>query len=894
MSSLKKFIPIVFVFYWSVLNAMEFLVSSASEISAAMASAQPGDTLTMKTGVWTDQRIVFAGNGTAEKLILLRAEKPGRVVLTGTSTLRIGGMHLIVDGLYFKNGYSASGAIIEFRSAVESQNCRLTNTAIENYNPPNKDTDYKWVSLYGSHNRIDHCYLAGKKHSGTTLVVWLTDHPNYHLIDDNYFGERSELGYNGGETIRVGTSEWSMYDSYTIVEYNYFEHCDGETEIISSKSCENVYRYNTFYECQGTLTLRHGNRCTVAGNFFLGNGRSGTGGIRIIGENHKVYNNYLQDLTGTELRSPISIMNGVQNSPLNRYFQVIGAQVLFNTIVNCQRPVWIGAGADAELTLPPKDCVIANNCVSSSSTSPLVTIEAQPVNLTWLGNVMNGTLGIPAVEGITLADPLFYFAEDSLWRPAENSPVTDSAKGDYSWILDDFDGQSRSGLKDVGADERSDEQVNRRPLKPSDVGPAWFPVTEFVAKVSAGRNTLSTALNQTQSGDVIELTDDGGIYQNDASLEIGKSVTLRAAEGLTQRPVIQFTDAAERKNALLILKSAAVLQMTGVELDGESQAATIFLTDTVTTANHFKVKLDDCYLRNVSAQFYRAMPGSIADSLVFTNCLFTNSSEGFRLSDEAEGCGKYNVGFLGLTNCTFWKLACSAVNLYGGDDVPFTPCPMLVIEHCTFDSCGYSGTPIISAQEVDFVQIKNCILSNSLNSEPSVRLFGLPATILYSNLFNVGAVELNRQATIGAGMMSVDPEYADRENGEFTLAENSPMRGKGDDGQALGDLRWATGPVAVVPSKPANGAAAQFALTGNYPNPFNSQTCIGYRLSERGFTTIQILDVAGRFVETLASEWKMPGQYSLVWTPTNLASGIYFYQIICAGQTAARKMLYLK
>ena len=103
---------------------------------------------------------------------------------------------------------------------------------------------------------------------------------------------------------------------------NYFEHCNGETEIISNKSGENIFQYNTFFESEGTLTLRHGNRATVRGNFFFGNDKPNTGGVRIIGEDHKVYNNYFDGLRGTGNRSTITLMNGVSDSPLNRYFQV--------------------------------------------------------------------------------------------------------------------------------------------------------------------------------------------------------------------------------------------------------------------------------------------------------------------------------------------------------------------------------------------------------------------------------------------------------------------------------------------------------------------------------------------------------------------------------------------
>ena len=74
-----------------------------------------------------------------------------------------------------------------------------------------KKKDSKWVSLYGSDNRVDHCYFAGKTNLGQTMVVWLDKESpeNRHRIDHNHFGPRPPLGENGGESIRVGDSSTS-------------------------------------------------------------------------------------------------------------------------------------------------------------------------------------------------------------------------------------------------------------------------------------------------------------------------------------------------------------------------------------------------------------------------------------------------------------------------------------------------------------------------------------------------------------------------------------------------------------------------------------------------------------------------------------------------------------
>jgi poly(beta-D-mannuronate) lyase len=452
----------------------EFIVSNPSQISSRMSTSLPGDTLTMANGVWNNVTILFEGNGTQGNPILLRVQTKDQVIISGTSYLKIGGNYLIVDGLIFKNGYSGSNAVIDFRKSngTVSNNCRLTNTSIIDYNNPDSTSDNKWVSLYGQYNRVDHCYLKGKTNIGTTLVVWLSAQPNYHRIDHNYFGYRPVYPVNGAETIRVGTSDWSMYDSFTTVEYNYFEQCNGEIEIISNKSCGNIYRYNTFYKCQGTLTLRHGNRCTVEGNFFIQENEPNSGGIRIIGEDHKVFNNYIQNTGGSSYKTAITIMDGIPNSPLNGYWQVKRALVIFNTLVNCRYSLLVGGGYSSSQNMPPLDCVIANNLVYSVGT-PLITYDDTPVNFTYQGNIFYGaTLGIAKPEGITFIDPKMNVGIGGLWRPDSiNSPAINAAIGDFPFDTLDMDGQFRFGIKDIGADEISSSPIILKPLTAGSVGP---------------------------------------------------------------------------------------------------------------------------------------------------------------------------------------------------------------------------------------------------------------------------------------------------------------------------------------------------------------------------------------------------------------------------------------
>lgn len=456
----------------------DLLVSNEDELEEAIESAKPGDTVIMRDGVWRDQTIYFNGQGTAEKPITLRAQTPGKVMLSGESRIGIGGKHLVVSGLLFRDGY-VEDHVIAFRSHGTrlAEHCRVTNCAIVGYNPPDKDRGNKWVSFYGRHNRLDHCHIEGKDSRGATVVVWLDGKggPNHHQIDHNYFGPRPDFGNNEAETIRVGDSKTSMSVSKTVVEDNLFEACDGEIEVISSKSCENTFRRNTFLKCAGTLTLRHGNRCVVDSNYFLASGKAQTGGIRVIGEGHRITNNYIDAAQG-RTGGVISLHCGRPNSPLNGYFQVKDTLIAFNTVVNSNGPGIItdyGFGTKSRKLLP-EGVLIANNILTTGvKDNPLVVGRDVP-GITWRGNIgFGGGAGDQRGGKIEHVDPRLEKDENGLWRPTAQSPAIAAAQGHFPEVRWDIDGHERGTRKDIGADQSSQAKPNHLPLTRDDVGIDW-------------------------------------------------------------------------------------------------------------------------------------------------------------------------------------------------------------------------------------------------------------------------------------------------------------------------------------------------------------------------------------------------------------------------------------
>lgn len=470
------------------LLANRITVANATQITSAMSTATPGDTLVMQDGVWANQLINFGGaNGTPGTPIVLLANTPGGVSLEGTSRLRIYGNYLEVNGLVFQNCNAATfgtNPVVEFRNgSTLANNSRLTNCHFNQYNSDNA-LDNKWVTLYGTYNKVDYCRFEGKSNYGATVTViyqsaggFPAESPSsYHLIDHNHFLNRSlPLGGNGGESLRVGDSNTSRTNGYNMVSYNLFENCDGEIEVISNKSEFNTYEYNTFVGNAGGLTLRHGASCIVRGNFFFGGGDAQSAGVRLIDGLHSIYNNYFQDIEGGDnstLRSPIVVMNGQTAPAASGYWPVYNSTIVHNTMVNCLAPSINFGSSSSGGTVPPNNITVANNLIFASS-GPLIEYTNIPTAMTYQTNLYFGAaLGDPPTAGWINANPLLSFDAGS-FHLTDNSPAIDAAMGNYG-VNTDYDGQNRTGSKDIGCDEYSSDAMLIMPLEADQVGVCWL------------------------------------------------------------------------------------------------------------------------------------------------------------------------------------------------------------------------------------------------------------------------------------------------------------------------------------------------------------------------------------------------------------------------------------
>lgn len=345
----------------------------------------PGDEVILRDGTYTPGDLDFFAEGTATDTIVMRAENPGKAVISGPVKMRIYGSYLKIDGLFFNKAWASGFSMIEFRKdkGVHASHCRMTNCAIDDCNDPNKSeapapagqlpmsvAEY-WVGLYGENHRVDHCYFANKRIGGLVLQLWLDEnsHINNHQIDHNLFGFRKPYGGNGAEIIRVGHSWSSQLESHAIIENNIFLHCDGENEIISVKSCNNVLRHNLFFESRGGLVCRHGHYNIIEGNTFVGNNIKGTCGIRIINQGHTVYDNLLCRINSWGLLVRVGVFErptpetDIKAEPLTSYHRAENVDIAYNDFIDCGS-MELGSGSGEKM---PRNVRFAYNNIYGDS-----------------------------------------------------------------------------------------------------------------------------------------------------------------------------------------------------------------------------------------------------------------------------------------------------------------------------------------------------------------------------------------------------------------------------------------------------------------------------------------------------------------------------------------------
>ena len=498
-------------------------VKNAEEFQA-LPVLKAGDEVILKDGNYGSIEKILQCNIADDALAqqrpaVVRAETPGGVKVVKPCRLTLQGKGLVLAGFDFAEG---SGMLDNGKNdpawmiklAADSRQMKLNNLRFSHCVAGD---DYgHWVFVEGFQHTIEFCTFEGKDEPIRNATVAFKRNtseasvsvPRLHRLHHCYFGPRhcaagSGKTANGYEAIRIGDSGSQAHDMQVTVDQNVFyravwrndDRKPNDTEIISNKSRGNRYLHNTFLESFGQLTLRHGDACLVEGNFIFGAGyyagntiqlrpaNSQQGGIRVIGQDHTVRNNYLTNLAGSELRAALCVMSGSPNfrdgdgdGGNNGYESAHGAQILHNTFLNC-REINLGH-IDSGNQLPQK-VVFANNVVQLAEKAKGLVVQEKLQLAASGGNYVyqpQGRFGWQGLNNSTYSStdsPQLTVSHAQFMIPTVASPLLNHAWEVHS-AAEDIRGLSRPlQQRDIGCFELETNGAGHRPLLRHEVGPLF-------------------------------------------------------------------------------------------------------------------------------------------------------------------------------------------------------------------------------------------------------------------------------------------------------------------------------------------------------------------------------------------------------------------------------------
>ena len=434
--------------------------SSVDDFKRAIDGAKPGDHIVLADGRYNvTDTITIGKSGTAEQPIVIEPKSIGGAEITGDAGFRIEkpAAYVVVRGFVFthKAGSMHVGAGVH--------HCRITRNVFA----LKVEDRATYLSIAGDDNEIDHNTFRDKDTEGQMLIV---DGPNGSTvaqrtwIHHNAFLDFKQTHKNNASGLHIGSSGRSMSSSFSVVEHNLFVRNVGENEgAICNKSSDNIYRFNTIIDST-ELSLRHGHRCQVYGNFILN-----SQGLRFFANDHQIYSNYF---SGN--KPALAIGNGDATIPpgaLTSHQRPDRVQVVFNTFVNNTANVQMGGRNNG---LGANDLVFANNIIVGGNQA--VSIKG-PLggNPKWEGNIVWNTEGGPGdipASGLTSVDPKLAKDDAGIYRLSQDSSAAGKNVGSYPFVTIDLSGRTRSGAPVVGAEEPSSTDAKPSlPLAVSDVGP---------------------------------------------------------------------------------------------------------------------------------------------------------------------------------------------------------------------------------------------------------------------------------------------------------------------------------------------------------------------------------------------------------------------------------------
>jgi len=128
----------------------------------------------------------------------------------------------------------------------------------------------------------------------------------------------------------------------------------------------------------------------------------------------------------------------------------------------------------------------------------------------------------------------------------------------------------------------------------------------------------------------------------------------------------------------------------------------------------------------------------------------------------------------------------------------------------------------------------------------------------------------------------------------FDFVNGQVGNGSSDFTWYLDDIRVISNEISTSAENVDDALPGLISLKQNYPNPFNPATKIQFELEKPTVVTLDIFDIMGRHVKTLANGYYQMGNHTVNFDASSLASGVYLYRLIGGDLVQIKKMLLAK
>ena len=331
-----------------------YRIHTEKEFYAITDQIRPGDEIIIADGNYAPWSLVVNTNGTSAHPVTIRAETTGKVIFSGDvqqPIFKLNGSYTILRGIHFIGCTllkidKRTGILIELNN---SNHCRITECVFSKNVAKAQYMPIVVVSGRGESNQVDHCLFSGNIDNQELQVKITKDQsPLYTMISNNDFSNKMKVRWqnsNGGECVQIGQDPILLGTivSKTTVRENRFIRCNGEPEVISNKSSNNIYLKNYFEDCDGELVMRGGHDCLIDSNVIKG----GNSGIRVNGTAHVITHNDISNV-----KTGIRLMYGMAGGKTDIGFYVAASDCIVtgNRIENATTGILIGDNKNADWT----------------------------------------------------------------------------------------------------------------------------------------------------------------------------------------------------------------------------------------------------------------------------------------------------------------------------------------------------------------------------------------------------------------------------------------------------------------------------------------------------------------------------------------------------------------